>query len=327
MGIYVDDLIILSQAMDQINSLKRTLSEQFKMVDFGEINTVLGIRVRRHKAKGLLHLGQEKYADAILRRFNMETSKGVDVPLPTGTRFQPSDGSQATEQEVVPYRAAIGCLMYLMTSTQPDLASAIQSLSKFLSNPGRDHWEGLKRVMRYLNKKKKLGLLYLKQKKIEIVGYCDSDGGECQDTRRSISGYVFMLGGAAISWSSKRQQTVALSSCEAEYMAATLAVKEALWEQNFLEELKHWTGKPMRIYSDSQSAMELMKHAKFHSRVKHIDIQLHFIREIIEAKRVEFFYVPTAAQVADALTKPVPRNKTEFCRDRMGLAEYDDIQE
>ena len=179
-------------------------------------------------------------------------------------------------------------------------------------------------VMRYLKKTRSMGLTFRKQNRVEVTAFCDSDWGECLETRRSTSAYVFLLGGAAISWSSKRQQAVALSSCEAEYMAATLSVKEAIWEMNFLHELGHWNGEPIRIYSDSQSAMALMKKEKYHSKVKHISIQLHFMREQIEQKNVEFVYVSTSVQVADALTKAVPRAKVTFCRERMGLEEIDD---
>ena len=155
--------------------------------------------------------------------------------------------------------------------------------------------------------------MFRRQSKIELIGYCDSDWGECKETRRSTSGYAFLLGGAAISWCSKRQQTVALSSCEAEYMASTLAAKEAIWERNFLKELNIGEDKPVEIFSDSQSAIELMKDSKFHARVKHIDIHMHFIRELVSINKVKFTYISTNEQAADALTKQAPKDKMKFC--------------
>ena len=142
------------------------------------------------------------------------------------------------------------------------------------------------------------------------------------DTRRSTSGYVFMLGGAAVSWSSKRQATVAMSSCEAEYLAASHAAKESVWATGLLREFGFNESKPVRIFSDSQSTIKLVKNSVFHLRTKHIDIHTHFIRELVENRSIEMIYISTDFQVADSLTKGLPKSKTIFCREKMGVLSF-----
>ena len=213
-----------------------------------------------------------------------------------------------------------------MVMTRPDLAAAIQILSRFMENPAKIHWEAVKRVFRYISNTRNHGLKFRRGENLEIRGFCDSDWGGCPDTRRSTSGYVFILGGAAVSWSSKRQMTVAMSSCEAEYLAATHAAKEALWLSSFIREIFidsniYRIDNCVRIFSDSQSAIKLAKNSVLHARSKHIDIRAHFIRELIESRKIEFIYIPTEKQVADALTKGVPKEKTVFCREHMGVLE------
>ena len=177
----------------------------------------------------------------------------------------------------------------------------------------------MKRILRYVQQTKSYGLRFKRGDSIQMGGYCDSDWGGCLMTRRSTSGYVFLLGGAAVSWSSKRQTSVAMSSCEAEYMAASHAAKEALWETSFLQELGVMNRLKVTVQCDSQSALRLMKNPQFHSKTKHIDIHVHFIRELVETGRVNFEFCGTDLQVADALTKGVPGPKFRFCRLEMGV--------
>ena len=290
------------------------------MVDFGEINSILGIRVRRDKQKGILFLDQAKYTTEVLRRFAMETCNGVETPLNTSSKLSKSSTNEGDVD--FPYRAAIGSVMYLMLMTRPDLGAAIQILSRFMESPDHTHWEAMKRVFRYISHTKDLGLKFQKIDNFELTGFCDSDWGGCVDTRRSTSGYVFMLGGAAVSWSSKRQATVAMSSCEAEYLAASHAAKESVWAMGLLREFGFNESKPVRIFSDSQSAIKLVKNSVFHSRTKHIDIHTHFIRELVENRSIEMIYISTDFQVADSLTKGLPKSKTIFCREKMGVLSF-----
>ena len=213
--------------------------------------------------------------------------------------------------------------MYLMVMTRPDLGAAVQLLSRFMSKPAKSHWEGVKRVFRYLMNTKDLGLKYNRSGGFHLEDYSDSDWGGCLDTRRSTSGYVFLLGGAAISWSCKRQDTVAMSTCEAEYMAASHAANECVWAASFIQEVKiDKFPRIVKIYIDNISAINLSKNSISHARTKHIDIRAHFLRELVEDRKIEFTYISTEKQVADSLTKGVPAAKTIFCRESMGVTTY-----
>lgn len=230
----------------------------------------------------------------------------------------------------VPYQSAIGAIMYAMLGTRPDIAYAVTALSQFSHNPGPIHWSGVKRLLRYLRGTMDYKLTYSGSSSSSppdihsfpvLSGYCDSDWGSDLNNRRSITGYVFTLAGGAISWQSKKQPTVALSSVEAEYMASTQATKEALWWRAFLKELglnniNHST----RIHSDSQGSMALAKNPEYHSRTKHIDIQHHFVREHVAKRNVHFEFIGTELMVADVLTKPLSRDKHVKFIQSMGLS-------
>ena len=211
--------------------------------------------------------------------------------------------------------------MYLMVSTRPDIAAAVGILSRFMENPGRIHWEGVKRVLRYVQGTKDFCLRYESQGSLTITGFCDSDWAGCLDTRKSTGGYVFLLGKGAISWSSKRQKSTSLSSCEAEYVTAAHAAMEVSWLRNFLGELHLEPSGPIMVGCDSQSAMNLIDNPVYHERSKHIQLKMHYIREQVSASEVEFSYVATNVQVADCLTKAVPGEKVRFCRGEMGVKE------
>jgi len=177
----------------------------------------------------------------------------------------------------------------------------------------------VKRIFRYLKGTTHLGLRFKRGTDATLQGYVDADWAGCADTRKSTSGYVFMLAGAAVSWRSKRQSTVALSSTEAEYMSACLAAKEAIWLRELLKELTFDQTTPTIILSDNQSSLKLMTNPVFHDRTKHVSIQYHFTRECIVNGSLTFTFVGTNLQAADSLTKGVPEQKFVFCRDLFGL--------
>ena len=179
--------------------------------------------------------------------------------------------------ESIPYREAVGALMYLMLGTRPDLAAAVQFVSRFGNNPSPEHWKVVVNIFQYVQKTKHYTLSFIRQGEIKLTGFTDSDWESCIDTRRSITGYVFKLGGAAVSWCSRRQRSVALSSCEAEYVAACEGTREAIWERAFLHELGFTQSDPTIIYCDSQSAIQLIQNPVFHDKSKHIQGKMHFV--------------------------------------------------
>lgn len=217
-----------------------------------------------------------------------------------------------------PYLPALGALMYCAVGTRPDISYAVSQLSKFSQNPGRKHWNALCKVYAYLNTTKHLKLTYGLDSPSHY-GFTDSDGMSNED-RHAVSGYVFTIDGGAVSWSSKRQEIVTLSTTEAEYVAATHAGKEAIWLQNLLSELfSDIQFTPFPLHSDNLGAIALAKDDRFHPRTKHIDIRFHWIRYAIESGKIALIYCRTNDMTADIFTKALPSIKVKHFASQMGL--------
>ena len=195
--------------------------------------------------------------------------------------------------------------------TRPDLAYVVGTVSRFLSNPGREHWNAVKWIMRYLRGTSNMKLCFGNEKPV-LVGYTDSDMAGDIDSRRSTSGYLITYAGGAVAWQSRLQKCVALSTTESEFIAATEACKEMLWMKKFVHELG-FTQEKYVLYCDSQSAIHLGKNSTFHARSKHIDVRYHWIRDVLEAKLLELEKIHTNDNGADMLTKALPRGKFEAC--------------
>ncbi len=339
-ALYVDDLLIMCNNLSKLISLKQQLSQLFDMKDLGEAHYVLGIQIERDRTKKLLHISQCEYLKNVLERFGMSNSNPISTPLDVNMKLSkqqcPSSEDERNKMLGIPYQSAVGALMYAMLGTRPDIAYAITTLSQYCNNPGYVHWIALKRVLRYIRGTMNYKLTYGNIGNIGNIGnvsnnvntnivhgYCDADWGSNIDDRKSITGYVFLIHGGAVSWQAKKQPTVALSSVEAEYMSATQATKEALWWKTFLSQLGIHTKKNngsgnnhiddnvgcIHIYSDSQGSIALTKNPEYHSRTKHIDIQHHFVRDQVSIGNVSFTYVPTQDMLADVLTKSLSRDQ------------------
>jgi ribonuclease HI len=229
--------------------------------------------------------------------------------LPAGVNLTKQDSPKSEEEKLsmssTPYRALIGSLLYAARGTRPDTSFGVAALSRFNNNPGKKHWDYAKHILRYLKGTKSTGLLYkdngTKAVKIEI--FSDSDWGSNTDDRKSISGFVVVINGNPVSWTSKTQKSTALSSCEAEFMALSEAMREALWLRQLLIELSIGFVAPIKIRVDNQSAIKLAENAVQHQRSKHIDIRYFRIREEIANGNIFVVYVPTNDNIADLLTK------------------------
>lgn len=307
-AIYVDDFMIFSNDMKMKTNFKRYLNQTFKMKDMGAAQHCLGIKIDRNRDKGFLYLSQTQYIQDILEKFHMKDCKPISTPMDLNYKFDKSQGPKFEEEkqymEAIPYREAIGCLMYLAQITRPDIYHVVHKLSQFNCNPSKEHWLCVKRVLRYLKGTINWKLTYSKEANEKIIGYCDADWAGCNITRHSTSGYVFMMKGGPISWSSKKQSCVALSSCEAEYISLAHANQEALWWDLFQKEIDGETG--IKIFVDNQSAICLASENFYHSRTKHIDIKYHFVRESIANGIISVEFVPTQLQAADIFTKVLP---------------------
>jgi len=344
-AIYVDDLLLVADATT-MPTLKRELSERFSMTDCGEIHHFLGLQVQRDRNARKITLDQTHFVDQVLSRFGMVDCKPVSTPLDASTQLKhTAEGEEVKEDEnkttrevysknnvdSTLYRQIIGSLMFLTIGTRPDISAAVGIVSQFAENPSQAHFSAAKRILRYLRgtREYKLHLGHDpkglvddnpapdNRNQLNLIGFSDASWGNDLHTRKSTTGYVFYLSGGLISWSSKRQSTVALSSTEAEYMALTHTTKEAVWLRTLTE--LGFEQVTTTLYEDNQSSIALAKNPVHHARTKHIDIQYHFIREKINSSDVELVYLPTEDMVADALTKPLPRPKFERLVGMMGL--------
>ncbi|CAH9124278.1 unnamed protein product [Cuscuta epithymum] len=319
--LYVDDMLVAGANMQEINKLKKKLSEEFEMKDLGEARQILGMSIVRDKMEGTLKLSQQKYIQKVLEKFRMTDAKPRSTPLGSQLKLSkqqsPKTDKDKDEMAKVPYASAVGSLMYAMVSTKPDIAHAVGVVSRFMSNPGKEHWEGVKWLLRYLKGTSRTALCFKRNGAI-LEGFADADLGGCHDSGKSTTGYIFTIGGTAISWMSRLQKSIALSTTEAEYMAIAEAAKEMIWLKNFLSELGMKQG-DCGLYCDNQSAIHLAKNPVFHSRTKHIKMRYHFILELIEDGTINLKKILGTKNPADMLTKAVTTEKLKLCMASTGL--------
>ena len=321
--LYVDDMLIAGSDMQEINKLKKQLSREFEMKDLGAAKQILGMSIARDRVAGTLKLSQAKYINKVLEKFNMADAKARSTPLGSQLRLSKKQ-SPKTEEDIehmakIPYVSAVGSLMYAMVCTRPDIAQAVGVVSRFMSNPGREHWEGVKWLLRYLKGTSNVALVY-KRNGVVLEGFADANLGGCDDSGKSTTGYVFTIGGTAISWMSRLQKSVALSTTEAEYMAIAEAAKELIWLKNFLIELG-FQQEDCVLHCDNQSAVHLAKNPVFHSRTKHIQMRYHFIRELINDGTLNLKKILGTKNPADMFTKVVTTDKLKLCMVSTGLPE------
>ena len=320
-ALYVDDLFLVGRKLSNIEVVKRGLHEEFKMKDLGEAKFLLGIEIRRQE-NGDVFLVQERYARDVISRFNMEGCKPVSTPLDLGSHLdntqQPVTDAERAEMVDVPYRSAIGSLMYLATCTRPDIAAAVSELSKFSQNPGSAHWEGVKRVLRYVSGTISDGLMYKRGAQVEVWGYSDAGHAGDKETSRGRTGYVFLSAGAAISWRSSMMKLVTHSSCESEYVGLSEAGNEAVYLQQLQEEM--CIGKSsVLLLGDNESSLKLAMNPVFHQRSKHIRIKYHSLRDRVEEGLIELCKVDTGLNAADMMTKNVGVGVLKMCKGLIGM--------
>src|SRR3954447_3450750 len=236
--LYVDDIFLIGNDVDLLNSVKDYLNNSFSMKDLGEASYILGIKIYRDRSRRLISLSQSTYLDKVLKRFGMEDSKKGFLPMLPNTTLSKTQSPTTTEDRErmskTPYASAIGSLMYAMVCTRPDIAYAVSLTSRYQSDPGVDHWIAVKNILKYLRRTKDMVLSYGGDEQLVVNGYIDASWNTDPDDSKSQSGYVFILNGAAVSWRSAKQNVVAKSSTESEYIAASEAAHEAIWMKEFI---------------------------------------------------------------------------------------------
>ena len=323
-AIYVDDLLIAGLMLDDIIDFKESISERFRIKDLGSIFFYLNVKITRDRVNKVMHLSQTAYIKQLIEVCDLTDCNSVATSMEqTSLHHDVHDGQfyQAIGEEITSYAEVIGKLQWLATNTRQDIAYAINKLSQFMKNSTLTHVQAVKRVVRYLKGTMELGKRFGSSETHDSssYGYTDSSYGDDELTRRSHSGYAFLFYNGVISHFFRRQDTVSTSSTEAEYVGQCNAVKEAYFLKQVFNELGENIKGSMKIRADNQSVMALAKNSGNHRRTKHISIQYHYVRELVQDNEVDFTYVPTADMLADGLTKPLGRQLFERFVSMLGL--------
>lgn len=315
-AVYVDDIIIGCCDNSVVLDIKRKLSTEFEVSDKGQLRHFLGMEIEREGDNGMIKLGQSQYIRDVLKHYGMESCKPLAVPLETGYQINNNDDGEKIDQ--TQYQSLIGTLMYLAISTRPDILHSVSKMAQRNADPRKNHMVQLKHILRYLKGTIDLKLIYQPEGN-QLEGYVDSDWGGNSVDRKSYTGFIFYFGGSPITWESRKQKSVALSSTEAEYMAASEASKEAIYLKRLLAELNASNEDTVTLHIDNQGAQKLAENPVHHKRSKHIDIRFHHIRDLVQNKEVKLEYCPTADMIADVLTKNLAKVKHMKFIDLMNL--------
>ena len=319
-AVYVDDIIIGAKTDDRILQIKRDLRKRFKAKDMGELHHFLGMKIIQNQNSGEVWISQPAYTQDILEKFHMVDAKPVSTPFDASSKLMNAvDDSDVVDTEL--YQSAVGSLLYLSVATRPDIAFAVSNVAKYCARPTKQHWIAVKRIMRYLKGTLNHGLCYTLSHNTQCVGFSDADFAGDIDDRKSTSGYMFQMSGAAISWRSKKQACVALSTAEAEYIALASAGQEAVWIRQLLSDMRSTPIGPTMIFEDNQSTISMVKNPHYHGRAKHVDIKFHFIQELAKTETVQLEYCCSDDMLADMLTKGLPREHFVKLRELSGVRE------
>ncbi|CAL1397617.1 unnamed protein product [Linum trigynum] len=312
--VYVDDLLLTGNDSRALAQFQSRLAARFSLKSLGPVHYFLGIEVIPTESGYLL--SQQKYIRDLLHRFGMADSQPVPTPLVSSAKLSLVDGSPPADSTL--YKQVLGSLQYLLC-TRPDIAFAVNKLSQFMHAPTTLHWQHVKRLLRYLNGTSSLGLRLAPSASSDLVAFADSDWAGDPNDRTSTMAFLVYYGGNLISWKSKKQRSVARSSTEAEYRALAHATSEILWVQNLLRELHHPLSDPPVLFCDNLGAVNFAGNPIHHSRMKHLALDYLFVRDLVQESALHIRHIPTALQLADSLTKPLPITRFQLLRSKIGV--------
>jgi ribonuclease HI len=322
--VFVDDIIVAFHAHDKDEwaEYHASIAKKYKVRDLGAADWLLQMKITRDRKNGSIILDQQRYIEKVLKQFNMTECKAVDVPAAKLVKTNDEQSSQedpSSKRSNQLYMSLVGSLLYAAITTRLDIAYAVNVLSRHMLNPTDAHWQAGKRILRYLQGTRNLGLSFKKSSanEFQIEAYSDADWAGDQEDRKSTTGYVIRLNGSVVSWVSKKQATIALSSAEAEYMAISAAMQEIKWIEQLLTELNVKVTRTAQLFCDNQAAIAISQNDVHHARTKHIDIRHHYIREAIHKKEVNLSWIRSEDQLADIFTKALPRQVFQRLRIRL----------
>ncbi|KAJ9541082.1 hypothetical protein OSB04_027588 [Centaurea solstitialis] len=311
--IYVDDIIFASTNPESCTEFEQIMKSRFQMSMMGELTFFLGLQVRQ-TPQGIF-INQSKYTLDILKCFDFTGPKSASTPMSTSFQLDADTSGNPVDQKV--YRAIIGSLLYL-TASRPDIMFATCVCARFQCDPRESHLGAVKRILKYLKGTPNFGLWYPKDSGFELTAFTDSDHAGCKLNRKSTSGACQFLGDKLVSWSSRKQNCVSLSTAEAEYVAAACCCSQVLWMKIQLADYGY-TMHRIPIYCDSSSAIQIAANPVQHSRTKHIDIRYHFIKDHVEKGNVELFFVESERQIADLFTKAFDEKRHYYLLSKLGM--------
>jgi hypothetical protein len=322
--VFIDDMTFASKSKSEIQKVKDELSTHFKLHDLGPASWLLGVKIERDRRNRTLHLSQRQYILDLLQRFDLTDINPVGTPLDPSIRLSTSMAPQTPEEiaemEGVPYINAVGALNYLAIATRPDISYTVGVLARFTNNPGMQHWKAVKHLFRYLKGTLDYKLTYSPSPSTELfTTFSDADHAGNPDNGRSTSGYLVKVGTGAISWRSRLQTLVALSTTEAEFIAAVSAGQEILFLRNLFKAFGYKIDEPSTLFIDNNSAISVAKNPEHHGRMKHLDLRFYWLRDEVEKKKIQVKHVDTNNMAADILTKALGRVKVGEMVKMLGL--------
>lgn len=334
----VDNMLIASSSITESNAVVADIAKFFEITDNHDVRFHLGCAVTRWRSRRTLKLDQHAYTVSILHDTNMDLCNVVHTPMQPNTCYSSNmcpqtDTEKAEIQKTFPYTFIVGKCMYLSTCMCPDISYTVRELARFMSNYSEAHIQAAKHLLRYLQGTRSHGLLLGQVDSLYPMFHamCDSDWG-MGDARKSISGFVVMMGDSPLSWSSKQQVVVALSLCEAEYLAAMHCAQEVLWFRNLFSELSFPQHSATTVFCDNQGTVLCTHDPHGHTRMKHIDIRAHFICNCVNKKLIDIIHIPGTSNIIDLFTKPlhcvIHKCWTQLLRldsDQGGVSEVDRV--
>jgi hypothetical protein len=332
---YVDDCLLIGPDIKQIQAYKRRFNKVFAIEDRGPAAFFLGVQIERNRKKRTLYIHQKQYIEEFLKIFGLDSSRSISIPLQPGiTSYKStvsSKGSLVSRSDHKLFQKMVGTVMYLMLQTRPDIAFAVQWLSRAMQSPTIEHLNAAKNLLRYLGGSKDLAICYSPTKKdivntllegadsLQLVGFSDSDYAGDKETSKSTYGYLFKLAGGPVTWKSKRASTIALSTVEAETDALTEAIREAQWLIGFFKELERPIIGLVPIFEDNTGSITTAYDPALHSRTKHTLLKFHYVREQVRGGLVSISFLDTKRMPADGLTKALASQLFRAFIDLLGL--------